>query len=125
MDKYGALPCSSLGLSWDGILCSTCRELFDEVVLDKNKVEHDSMLWHTSQSFQQCAAHFCRICMLISAIWRGNDAHVEVDVSLRATVLERKIGTTTIIFNVSEDVEGDSRPLIIPTIINFQGVHGK
>jgi hypothetical protein len=67
-------------LSWDGILCRYCRQLFDEHIVRVTQVQnpghqgphdedselwwHKEFWWHTFSSLKSCAMSSCELCKL-------------------------------------------------------------
>jgi hypothetical protein len=73
--------CAS-SLSWDGLLCECCRDIFDSHVgdwrsrrlasetLNRDRERH---LWHDINTMKQCATQRCRFCYLALANLNKNN----------------------------------------------------
>jgi hypothetical protein len=74
--------CTSL-LSWDGILCECCRQLFDSHIVDttlamrKSNRERECHWWHDISTLKRCASQRCRFCALVLANFNSNEHNLK------------------------------------------------
>lgn len=99
-------------LSWDGVLCNHCRQIFDDhiaKVLYKDSSHSAGLWWHSVASLRKCASCGCKLCETTLSSIREDDIGVLESWSATLRVHVFSYGSGAIRFRVLRPHD-DPRP---------------